>query len=231
MFRFLLRLVLPLGLVLLAACASSPDSARNAPSVLPPADPIGDLIGRPEYRIGPNDLLAISVFQVPDLDREVRVNNAGQITLPLIGAVDVAGQTVGGLEELLAGRYAERYLQNPQVNVFIREFTSQRVTVGGEVGKPGIYPMTASRMTLVQALALADGFTDVASRSNVFVFRTVDGQRHVARFDVAAIQDGLYPDPELSGEDVVIVDTSAGRQTLKYLIQLTPFVAVWRYYR
>jgi len=189
-----------------------------------------DLLGRSEYLLGPNDLLAVTVFQVPDLDREVRVNNAGHVSLPLIGDVQVADRTVGDAEREIAARYRERYLQNPQVSVFVKEFSSQRVTVSGSVKKPGIYPMS-SRLTLMQSIALAEGINDVGSQRNVLVFRTVDGGRQYARFDVAAINRGEDPDPEVYGGDLIVVDTSAGRTTLKTLIQLAPFVAAWRAYQ
>jgi polysaccharide biosynthesis/export protein len=214
--------------LLLAACASRGGTATD--SVLPAADPVAAVVGQPEYRVGPSDLLAVAVFQIEDLEREVRVNNAGQISLPLIGAVPVAGLTVDQIEAELARRYGESYLQNPQVTVFVKEFASQRVTVGGAVEKPGIYPMT-SRLTLLQALALAEGLKDIGSSRNVIVFRQVGGERRFARFDVKAIQDGRDADPELAGEDIVVVDTSTGKIALQNLIKLAPFVAVWRAYR
>lgn len=226
----LFRLAACAAVLLLCACAGGGLSRADAPTDLPPADPVAEAVGRPEYRIGPSDLLAVTIFQVEDLGREVRVNNAGEVSLPLIGAVGAAGRTVDQLEGDIAARYQDKYLQDPQVTVFVKEFASQRVTVGGSVEKPGIYPITSS-MTLLQALSLAGGFDDVASRSNVFVFRTSGGKRVFARFDVDAIQAGDLADPELTGEDVVVVDTSGGRVTLQNLIKLAPFVAVWRAYR
>jgi polysaccharide export outer membrane protein len=217
------------AMLLTGACASGGKTATTD-SILPPADPVTAAVGRPEYRIGPSDLLTVEVFQIEDLGREVRVNNAGQISLPLVGAIDVAGLTVDQIEAEVARRYAARYLQDPQVSVFVKEFASQRVTVGGAVNKPGIYPMT-SRLTLLQALALAEGTADIASLRNVIVFRTSGGTRQFARFDVDAIQAGESADPELSGEDVVVVDTSTGKIALQNLIKLAPFVAVWRAYR
>lgn len=215
-------------LLLLSACAAN--GTPGAASSLPEADPVTEALGHSEYRIGPSDLLAVTVFQVQDLNREVRVNNAGQISLPLIGGVEVAGRTVGDAEQEIAGRYRDRYLQNPQVSVFVKEFSSQRVTVSGAVKKPGIYPMS-SRLTLLQSLALAEGLNDVGSERNVLVFRTVDGERQFARFDIAAISRGEDADPAVYGDDLIIVDTSTGKQTLKTLIQLAPFVAVWRAYQ
>lgn len=226
-----IRLAALAAVLLFAGCASRGAAVGHDPlTTLPPADPVADALGRPEYRIGPSDLLSVAVFQVEDLDREVRVNNAGQVSLPLIGTIPVAGLTVDEIEHAIAARYAERYLQNPQVSVFVKEFASQRVTVGGSVDKPGIFPIT-SRMTLLQSIALAGGLDDVASHGNVLVFRTARGQRVFARFDVDAIQAGQQADPELMGEDVVVVDTSTGKVALQNLIKLAPFVAVWRAYR
>ena len=225
----LLRCLALSGAMLLSACAGL-HGESTAPTSLPDADPVAAALGRPEYRIGPSDLLTVTVFQVEDLDRDVRVNNAGQVSLPLIGAVDVAGHTVGEIETLIASRYAARYLQNPQVSVFVKEFSSQRVTVGGAVKKPGIFPMT-TRLTLLQAVALAEGLTDIARERNVIVFRTVKGERVFARFDLDAIARGADADPEIMGEDVVMVDTATGKVALQNLIKLAPFVAVWRAYR
>lgn len=215
-------------MLLLAACASGPQPA-GSPGLLS-ADPLVTLDERPDYRVGANDLLAVTVFQVEDLDREVRVNNAGQVSLPLIGAVPAAGRTVDELQDDIASAYHARYLQNPQVSVFVKEYASQRVTVGGAVKKPGIFPMT-SRLTLLQALSLAEGATEIARLNNVLVFRAEDGERRFARFDVKAIAAGEQQDPELQAEDVVVVDTSGGKIALQNLIKLAPFVAVWRAYR
>ena len=228
MYSFVYRAGLVLCLILLSACAAH--GASEVPSSLPEADPVTEALGRSEYRIGPSDLLAVTVFQVQDLNRDVRVNNAGDVSLPLIGSVAVAGRTVGETELEIATRYRNRYLQNPQVSVFIKEFSSQRVTVSGSVKKPGIYPMS-SGLTLMQSLALAEGLSDVGSQRNVLVFRSVGGERTYARFDVAAISRGENPDPEIYGDDLIVVDTSAGKVTLKTLVQLAPFVAVWRAYR
>lgn len=228
--QYLIRLAALACVALLVACASRGPAPEGAVQMLPQGDAVADAVGRPEYRIGPSDLLTVTVFQVEDLDREVRVNNAGQISLPLIGVIEAAGLTVNELQAQIEARYAADYLQDPQVSVFVKEFASQRVTVSGAVEKPGIYPIT-SQLTLLQALALAEGMNEVASYDNVFVFRNANGERQFARFDIDAIQDGEQDDPVLMGEDIVVVDTSTGKVALQNLIKLAPFVAVWRAYR
>lgn len=220
---WLLALCCLLGL---AACASSAPVAE-----LPPGDPLSAAMGRPEYRLGPGDLLKVQVFQVPDLDRDLRVDNAGRISLPLIGTVEAAGLSVPQLQEQVAARYRERYLQDPQVTVSLQESPTQRVTVSGAVTEPGIYPMEAPHLTLQQAVALGRGISNVANPRNVIVFRSVGGERMFARFDLKQIQGGELDDPVIYGGDIVVVDRSGLRTALRTLIELTPFVAVWRAYR
>ncbi|MBO9716021.1 MAG: polysaccharide export protein [Pseudoxanthomonas sp.] len=217
-----LALALPCLLVL-CACSSAP-ALRD----LPPADPVGSALGRPEYRLGPGDLLKIQVFQLPDLEREVRVDNAGRITLPLIGSVDVAGETLGQAEARVASLYDAHYLQDPQVSIALLESPNQQVTVSGAVLQTGIYPMGAPHLTLQQAVSLAKGVSNVADRRNVIVFRNVGGKRMFARFDLVQIQEGQLADPDIYGGDIIIVDRSDARVFLRTLIELTPFVAVWR---
>lgn len=193
-------------------------------------DPVAALPDRGDYRIGPNDLLSIVVFQVKDLEREVRVDNAGEISLPLIGVVQAAGKSVHELETLIAERYGARYLQHPHVTVFVKEAASRRVTVEGAVANPGIFPMP-TRLSLLQAVALARGPTNVANEHNVVIFRNVAGERLFARFDLKAIRNGQLADPEVFGEDVVVVDEAAGKVWLRRVIELTPLIGVWSVFR
>ena len=211
------------SLAALGGCRSTAPSRE-----LPPADPVGSALGRPEYRLGPGDLLKVQVFQLPDLEREVRVDNAGRVTLPLIGAVDVAGETLSQTEARVASLYQAHYLQDPQISIALLESPNQQVTVGGAVQQTGIYPMGAPHLTLQQAVSLAKGVSNVADRRNVIVFRNVGGKRMFARFDLVQIQDGRLPDPDIYGGDIIIVDRSDARVFLRTLIELTPFVAVWR---
>ena len=219
------------GVVLACAMALCACSAGPPARDLPPADPVGLALGRPEYRLGPGDLVKLQVFQLPDLEREVRVDNSGSITLPLIGAVQAAGSSISQIEEQVASRYRERYLQDPQVTLSLLESPNQQVTVGGAVTQTGVYPMGAPALTLQQAVALAKGVSNVADRRNVIVFRTVGGERIFARFDLVQIQQGKLKDPDIYGGDIVIVDRSGAQMLLRTLIELTPFVAVWRAYR
>ena len=164
-----------------------------------------------EYRVGPNDLLDIEILNLDNGKRTVRVNAAGYITLPLVGSVTVAGLTQQQAEAHIAKLYGDKYLQDPQVSVFIREFTTERITVDGAVAKPGIYPLVG-QMTLLRVLALAGGFGTIAKRSQVMLFRQGEnGERQVATFDAERIQAGQDPDPPIRGDDLIVVQRDATR--------------------
>lgn len=220
------RLTVFLILLLLAgltACASAP---QGRVAELPPPDTTtssGAYEGATDYRIGAQDLLEISVFGVEDLNRAVRVNSNGQITLPLIGAIMAGGKTIPELEAALAESYAATYLQNPQVTVFVTEFSSQRVTLEGSVEKPGIYPLTG-RTSLLQAIAMAQGLDDLADPRGIVIFRQIDGQRMAAAFDIREVRAGTMPDPQVYGDDIIVVERSGSRTVVReFLNRLTAF--------
>src|SRR5690606_7709726 len=106
------------------------------------------------------------------------------------------------------------YLQSPQVSVFVKEFTSQRVTVEGAVNKPGIYPITG-RTSLLQAVALSEGLSPLADPSAVIIFRTIGGQRMAALFDLREIRAGNMEDPQIYGDHIVVVDQYGGKAVIK----------------
>lgn len=226
----------------IAACASpspspSPPSTETAvsattstsvPSVaaISPALPVA---ASNDYQIGPQDLLKLEVFGVPDLNRSVRVNASGQISLPLIGVVQAGGLTGEQLADDIAARLAKDYLQNPQVIIFIEEFTSKRVTVSGAVKSPGVFPLKG-RVTLTQAVAQAGGPNSVANLGAVRILRLEpDGTRKMLEFDLAAIQTAQVPDPEIRGEDLVQVETSVAKETVQQLKEFVlPFWIIAR---
>lgn len=169
-----------------------------------------------DYRVSAEDVLDVTVFRVPDLSKTVKVSASGQIGLPLIGAVPVSGKTVAEVEGEIKRRLAGQYMQDPQVTVLVQEAVSQRITLEGEVAKPGIYP-TSGRTTLLQAIALAGGMSDLADERGVVVFRTIEGKRHAAVFNYASIRDGRDEDPIVLGGDIVTVDRSGVKSSMHEL--------------
>jgi polysaccharide export outer membrane protein len=198
---------------------SAPSDPPGQPTVSPAAGAGGDyvpaVVGIPSdpgpnvtYRIGPQDLLRIEVFQVEEFSTQERVNGAGMITMPEIGEVQVGGLTPKEAEERIAARLRESVLQDPQVSIFVLEYASQRVTVTGHVKQPGIFPLTAET-TLMQAIALAGGLDEVGKKEEVIVFRKQQGGNINAYVvDLAAIERGQLTDPRIVADDRVVVPKS-----------------------
>lgn len=186
---------------------------RTAPSGKDVAAPVFSL-GK-DYKVGPNDLIDVEVLELENLKRTVRVNAAGAVSLPLIGRVAVAGLTSQEVEEAIAARYAEKYLQNPQVSVFIKEFTTERITIEGAVSRPGMFPLTG-KITLLRALAMAGGFGAIANTSEVMLYRVNEhGVRQVAVYDIEKIRGGKNDDPLIQGDDLIVVQRDSTRALLK----------------
>lgn len=181
------------------------------------------------FLIGPADKLSVRVLQVPDLSfEEIFVDAAGHIQMPLMGPVRAAGRTPQELSTEIQNRLGERYLRNPQVSVTVLEAASQKVTVDGAVKKPGVYEMRG-RTTLLQAVAMAEGATNIASLDSVAVFRIVDGRRMVAVFDLGAIRGGQSADPVVYGDDIIVVDTSRLSAGIREVLQALPGLAFFAY--
>lgn len=220
--------LLPLLLPALVACQSArPPLPRGADAyrVIPP--PAADA-PRSAYRIGPLDVLAVTVFQEPDLSqRDVQVDASGDLLVPLIGTVHAAGKTARQLSAEIASRFGQDILVDPQVTVSVTASVSQQVTVEGNVTMPGVYDITGAP-TLLEALARARSPTRVARLQEVVVFRTLAGRRAGAVFDVAAIRSGRAPDPELLGGDVVVVGFDAVKGAFRDFLTTAPLVSAFR---
>ena len=171
----------------------------------------GQALTMRDYRIGADDLLEIQVFGVDQLTRTVRVNGRGMVSLPLVGAVEVGGLTAQQAEARIVKLLGDTYLQDPQVSLFIKEYTSQRVIIEGAVNKPGVYPLRGPT-TLLQSLAVAGGQGSLSDMSEVMLFRTdAGGKREAFTFDVEKIRAGEIADPVVVNEDMIVVKRSAGR--------------------
>ena len=220
---------------LLAACGGgggTRDSIATSTVLAPPdtTSASGAYQGGGDYRIGAQDLLAISVFGVEELAKEVRVNSNGQISLPLIGGVMAGGKTIPELEAELARKYSDGFLQNPQVSVFVKEFTSQRVTLEGALKSPGIYPITG-RTTLLQGIALAGGVDDkIADLGGIVLMRQVDGKRAVAVYDLRQVRKGLAEDPQLYGDDIIVVEQAGSKTLYRNIIESMPILGIFRWF-
>jgi polysaccharide export outer membrane protein len=152
--------------------ASPPDEIQLEALPVPAPPPVQTLRvsgGGTDYEIGRQDLLDIHVFDLKELDQTVRVAEDGSITLPLLGRLVVAGSTKGELEALIARLLEERFVRNPQVTVFVREYQSKRVAVSGAVKKPDTYEMLGGK-TLLEMISLAGGL-DRDLGDQIIIFR------------------------------------------------------------
>lgn len=219
--RFLLML---LGLVLgLGGCAGSVDlpAGQQAYDMFPPQS---TSVRPADYRIGPLDELSITVFQEPDLSiKEAPVDASGNLQLALIGNVHAEGKTPRELAEEIQVRLGERFLVDPQVSIIVTTSVSQRVTVDGAVKKPGLYEMQG-RTTLLRAVALAEGATEIADLDEVYVFRRIGDKQYGAKFDLTQVRFGQVPDPELLGGDLVVVGTSGLKGIYQDFLKVAPFL-------
>jgi len=214
------------AVLLLSGCASSQLKAGDYATDLPPPSAGGPVAPVREYRIGVLDKITIQVFQNKDLGLEgVRVPVTGKILLPMVGEIDVAGRTTTELAEDISIRLSRCCLQTPQVMVQVDEAVSQQVTMTGAVTEQGVFALRGPT-TLLQAISMAKGPTPTAS-SRVAVFRTVNGQRMGALFDIDAIRSGHAKDPEIFGGDMIVVDTSGAKSAWRGVISAVPFLGVF----
>jgi polysaccharide export outer membrane protein len=177
------------------------------------------------YKIGPLDVLEISVFGVPDLSKSVQVSDTGTIELPLVGEVSVAGRTAQEVERDLSSRLGAKYLQHPQVTVYVKDYNSQQVTIDGAVKKPGVYPIKG-KTSLSQLVAIAGGI-DSNSDWTVLVLRQHDGKRSAAKFNVDAIQKGEADDPTIQAGDRVVAGTSAIKTGFNAVLKALPIAGAF----
>jgi polysaccharide export outer membrane protein len=173
-----------------------------------------------EYRISHQDILQISVFQVNDLNSAVQVGQDGNITLPLIGRVQVAGSTTPEAEQIIAGKLRQKYLQSPQVSVSVKIY-GKRITVSGAVGGPRVLQDDGST-TLLQAIANAGGVAEIGNSERVHLARSKDQHVQDDLYNLDDIQAGKIQDPLLHGGDIVVVEKSGVKVALKDLYSLMP---------
>jgi polysaccharide export outer membrane protein len=219
-------LVLIAAVSLLAGCVDTRGGPIPYDQNLAPPDAPSLKALESNYRIAPMDKLAIKVFKSDDLTGDYDVDLAGHISLPLIGEVEAANLTTAQLDERLTEKLGEKYLEHPDVSVSIKQSAGRMVTVDGAVKDSGSFPVGGS-LTLMQAIALAKGTAEDANAHRVAVFRTINGKRQAAAFDLASIRRGEAPDPAVFPGDIVVVDGSSVKATEKRILQSIPLLAIF----
>jgi polysaccharide export outer membrane protein len=184
------------------AAAAQGNASARAPT--PAVDPYAPRATAP---IGPLDRLEVIVFREPELSvADAPVDESGRIMLPLSGEFSAAGKSAQTLSTEITQRLRQ-YLRNPEVAVRVKQAAAKKITVAGSVNLPGVYPVEG-RVTLLQAVALARGPSQVADLDTTLIFRTQNGQKSVAKFDIGKIAKGKAPDPEVLPGDTIAVGAS-----------------------
>ena len=182
------------SLVGLSACYPTPQHATGS-----------DEVGVPQDRVGIDDTFDVRVYGETDLSGMFRVATDGTVDYPLAGRLQVAGLRTGEIQELLVSKLKDKYLKEPQVIVTIKDRNSQKISVLGQVTRPGqvgYYP----NMTIVDAIASAGGFTGIAAKNSVNLRRQVAGKIETHVFPVADISEGRSPNVMVLPGDVLVVD-------------------------
>ena len=190
-----------------------------------PAPNINDGMVNRSYHIGPMDKLDIDVFGVAELSRRnIQADASGNIAFPLVGSIKAGGRTPQELADAIESGLRGQYVRNPKVTVNIVETVSQTVAIDGEVKEPGMYPVRGE-MTLMRAVASAKGVSENAKLDDVVVFRTVNGQKMAALYNLKAIRRGVYDDPAIYPNDVVVVGDSPARRIFRDVLQIAPILS------
>ena len=177
-----------------------------------------------DYRLWPNDIVQIEVFNMASLSRTAQLDSAGTLDAALIGSIPASGLTAHELAQKLQAAYAEKYLQNPQVTVMVTQSRVETITVDGSVQQPGVFQVV-QQTSLIRAIAMASGLDQMANPKQVVVFRNVNNQRVAGVFDLNAIRAGKAVDPPIYPNDTIVVASSAARRrTLRDIIGVTPLV-------
>jgi polysaccharide export outer membrane protein len=192
-----------------APAPAKPEAAKPAaPSPGTAKPPVAIPAGAPlpaDYVIGPEDVLTIIFWREKDLSSEVIVRPDGRISLPVLQDVSAVGLTPEQLRESLT-KTAERFVEDPNVTVVVKEIKSRKVFITGEVTRPGPYNITAP-MTIVQLIAMAGGLLEYADAKNIVIVRTENGKETSYKFNYREVSEGknLKQNIQLKPGDTVIV--------------------------
>jgi polysaccharide biosynthesis/export protein len=189
-----------------AAYAQSPVGTSGASASTAAARPPSAATTTADYRLAAGDKLRIEVYKDTQLSQALQIRPDGKITLPLVGDIAAAGRTSVELRDAIAGALQE-YIAKPVVTVIVTETTPQVLYVTGEVNKPGALPIANGQMSILQAIAMAGGFTDFANKKDIRVLRKGANGMQTLRFNYKEALDDesrREPLPLLPGDTVIV---------------------------
>jgi polysaccharide export outer membrane protein len=206
---------LPLLAVIWLAVSAIPVRAQDDASPKKPVQPAVPAMSSadakkpatadPNYVIGDQDVLDVSVWKEPEVSRVVPVRPDGKISLPLLNDVQAAGLTPAQLAAEIT-ESLKKYVTSPQVTVIVTTINSQRVYILGEVTRPGAFPLLPG-MSVLQALSSAGGFTQFAKVKNIFVRRVENGKESKYPFNYKDVINGKRPEQDIllkAGDTIVV---------------------------
>ncbi len=161
----------------------------------------------PASTLGSGDVFEVKVYNEKELSGIYRVSSAGTILFPLVGKLEVDGLTSSDAAEEIQRRLGEKYLRNPQVSILIREYNSKKVSIFGQVTKPGTFKYEDG-LSVIQAVSMAGGFTKLAAKNDTNVTRLVEGEEKKYPIPVEAIAQGKAKNFFLRPGDIVYVPES-----------------------
>lgn len=217
-----------LGALAVSGCYNTRSGdVEYAPADFGQPDPMQDVaVNLPELRIRPLDTIEVQVFGVEQLSGTFTVGIRGDVDLPLLGPVPASGLTAEQLSDRVEARYRDGYVRDPQVFINLDRELANTVTMDGSWSSNGVYPWRP-RMTLMQASAIAGGTRQGAIPKRTFIFRTIDGERRVAAFDLSDIRRGKMQDPAIYPDDIIVVDGSETRDAVRDVLTALPIVALF----
>ena len=189
-----------LAVALAGAACGPPPAPRPAPppASQPQSRPAADVT------LGVDDVFEVRVYGEADLSNVYRVTPDGSIGFPLIGKVQVVGRAPAAVAREIETRLGKKYLQNPQVTIFVREYKSRRFSVYGQVQRPGTFPYEAG-ITIIEAIAMAGGFTPMAAENDVQISRAERGRDETVKVRVVDVREGKAPAVPIRPGDKVFV--------------------------
>jgi polysaccharide export outer membrane protein len=203
------RALLPLAVLWLGNAAPAAELDSPALAAQPLAAVFTNVTtgaGARAYRLSPNDMVLVKVYQEDDLTTTLRLAKDGSATFPLLGVINLGGKSVDEAASLIRDLLGRDYLVNPQVTVTVTEYAKRRFTVLGQVQKPGTYEIpNEETVNILQAIAMAGGYTRLASQGKVAVSRTLGGKQTLLVDVKSAAQDPNAKSFEILPDDIIQV--------------------------
>lgn len=217
-----------LAIVPMAACSTTAsradmEIAAYSEGVFPETDDEAVYQSAYQDRFKVGDIAHVTFFSVEELSDSYTINNSGNIVMPLVGSVKASGLTTEELQSSLVRAYGADYLTDPSINIQREASVLGRIVVDGAVEKPGVFEVEEI-IRLTEAVALAQGLSEVASETNVYLMRQVEGRQRIARVNLAEVRTAEVTDPRVFPGDIVFIEDSRGKIIFREFLRTVPLI-------